>query len=252
MVSAASQRWMYLQGQCQPALTHSDPRTKNHRVLPNQQLPRPCRPRNKHRPRCELPRARRRLRHRLLPHLGPNPPSLPSTGMHGVFHDLRCCPRFSSRNSPTRAPSFLSCVEHFMHTDWVHEQGAEPLCSATIQFLSLHSPTPPPPDLLDSFQPSLRPQVLDVLAITVKSQLHRTDDDTVLLVRKTLKPHNTGTSCTPSTLPPSRTYVPVLMPPWVMHTSHATAPWHLEVSSTVSRLERALFLWIGMNSSARW
>ena len=139
-----------------------------------------------------------------------------------------------------------------MHTDWVHGQGAEPLCSATIQFLSLHSPTPPPPDLLDSFQPSLRPQVLDVLAITVKSQLHRTDDDTVLLVRKTLKPHNTGTSCTPSTLPPSRTYVPVLMPPWVMHTSHATAPWHLEVSSTVSRLERALFLWIGMNSSARW
>ena len=44
---------------------------------------------------------------------------------------------------PDDNPHLLSCVEHFTHTDWGREQRAEPLCSATIRFLSLNSPAPP-------------------------------------------------------------------------------------------------------------
>ena len=46
-------------------------------------------------------------------------------------------------------PHLLSFVEHFTYTGLVRVQGAEPRCSATIRFLSLHSPAPPLSDPLN-------------------------------------------------------------------------------------------------------
>lgn len=113
----------------------------------------------------------------------------------------------------------------------------------------MNSLASPPIDLLDSFPPSRRPQLSDVLSLDAKSQLHRTDDDTVLLVPRPLKPINTGNN-THYTVPPQRIHVQMLMRPWVLKTCHATTSCHMGVSSTVGMLTRFLW-WIGMDITAR-
>ena len=65
------------------------------------------------------------------------------------------------------------------------------------------------------------------------------------------KPPHTGNNHTPSTAPPPRIDVPMLMRPWVLHACHATTSYQLGVSRTVSMLAR-LFWWIGMDISTRW
>ena len=86
-----------------------------------------------------------------------------------------------------------------------------------------------------------------------KAVFHRTDDDSVLLVRQPLEPHHTGTIA--ARLPPShppRICVPMLMRPWALHTCHATASCHLGVSRAVSMLMRVCFGRTGKGISDRW
>ena len=143
--------------------------------------------------------------------------------------------------TPDDDPHLLARIEHRTSSDWAREQRAEPLCSAVIRFLSLGSPSPPPPDLLDFIPSARRPQLSDVLALAAKSTLHRTDDDTALLVQRPPNP--------PPTTP--RIYVPRLMRPWVLQTCHATTSLHLGVTRTVRMMAR-FFWWVGMDVSARW
>ena len=150
---------------------------------------------------------------------------------------------------PDDDPHLLSCVERYTHKDWAREQRAEVPCSATIRFLSLGSPSPPT-DFLDYIPSVRRPRLSDVLTLAAKSQLHRTDDDTVLLVHRPTKPP-AGSNDPPSATPSPRVYVPMLMRPWVLHTCHATTSCHLGVTRTVRLLAR-FFWWIGMDISARW
>ena len=89
-----------------------------------------------------------------------------------------------------------------------------------------------------------------MLSLAAKGQLHRTDDDTILLARRPPRLLNAGDGKFP-TAPPPRIYVPMLIRPWVLQTCHATTSCHLGVSSTVSVLAR-FFWWIGMDVSARW
>ncbi len=151
---------------------------------------------------------------------------------------------------PDDDPHLLARVERYTYKDWAREQRAEPLCSATIRFLSLDSPSPPPPDLLDFIPLVRRPQLSDVLALGAKSKLHRTDDNTALLV---LQPpnHPPGNNPPSSALPSPRVYVPMLMRPWVLQTCHATTSLHLGVTRTVRMLAR-FYWWVGMDASARW
>ena len=154
------------------------------------------------------------------------------------------------RDRPGDDPHLLARVEHCTHKDWAREQRVEPLCSATIRLLSLGSPSPPPPDLLDFIPPARRPQLSDVIALAAKTALHRTDDDTTLLVQRppTTQP---GNHLQPPTSPSPRIYVPMLMRPWVLHTCHATTSLHLGVTRTVRMLAR-FFWWVGIDVSARW
>ena len=98
-----------------------------------------------------------------------------------------------------------------------------------------------------------RPLISEVLALAAKGQLHTTDDDTVLLVRR---PHAAISSQGVPTLPPPhnqppRVYVPMLMRPWVLHTCYSTTSCHLSVARTLGMLRR-FYWWIGMDISTRW
>ena len=151
---------------------------------------------------------------------------------------------------PQRRPHLLARVERYIYRDWAREQRAEPVCYAAIRFLSLDSPSPPPADLLDSIPSAQRPLLSDVLALAAKGRLHRTDDETALLVQRppTSQP---GNSLPPPAPYPPRIYVPMLMRPWVLNTCHADTSLHLGVTRTVRMLAR-FYWWIGMDVSARW
>ena len=98
-------------------------------------------------------------------------------------------------------PHLLSCVEHFTHTDWVGQKRRAPLRRChTLHFLALPaSPAARPP----GFIPAVAMSVASRRACPrMKNQLHRTNDNTVLLVRQPLKPHRIGTIRTSSAPPP--------------------------------------------------
>ena len=124
------------------------------------------------------------------------------------------------------------------------------MCYAAIRFLSLDSPSPPPADLLDFIPSAHRPLLSDVLALAAKGRLHRTDDETALLVQRP-STSQTGTSLPPPEPYSPRVYVLMLIRPWVLNTCHADASLHLGVTRTVRMLAR-FYWWIGMDVSARW
>ena len=99
-------------------------------------------------------------------------------------------------------PHLLARVERYTYRDWAREQRAEPVCYAAIRFLSLDFRSPPPADLLDSIPSAQRSLLSDVLALAAKGRLHRTDDETALLVQRppTSQPGNN--------LPPPAPYPP--------------------------------------------
>ena len=53
----------------------------------------------------------------------------------------------------------------------MRNQRAEPLCSATLRFLSLDSPWPPPDDLLVHILSTRRPPLAEIVSLTTKGQL---------------------------------------------------------------------------------
>ena len=138
-----------------------------------------------------------------------------------------------------------SCVEHYTYTGWAREQRTGPICSATPRFLSLGSPSPPPDGLLDYIPSTFCPSLTEVPTLATKYQLHTTDVNTVLLVRR---PHTDPTYHArdpppPPFDPPPRVCVPMLMRPWVLHTCHPTTACHLGFSRTFSMLRRLHWCW---------
>ena len=102
-----------------------------------------------------------------------------------------------------------------------------------------------------------RPPLSEIRSLADKGRLHRDDDGTLLLVRKST-PASVAGPGTPSGRAarllndePTRIYVPLLMRPWIMQACHANASCHLRVARTLSTLER-FYWWIGMNISTRW
>ena len=121
--------------------------------------------------------------------------------------------------------------------------------SATAHFLSLNFPSPPPFDPLNIFQPSRHSQLLDVLTLTVISQLHRTNVNTGFRRSTTnnVSAHRDklqGFPCTTSVC------APMSMRPWVLHTRPVTTSKNLRVSHTVRMVARVVCL-LGKGISPR-
>ena len=202
-------------------------------------------------PRCLQPRPHQVPPNRTPPHrrrpsiqgLLPRRPSLP-------------CEHHLDYRNPLSSQFIISIsvfAAHYTYTDWLCEQRAESLSSATLRFLSLGPPSPPPDDLLEYISSTRRPSLAQVLTLATIDQLHTTDDSTVLLVHR---PH-TDSTCharnppPPSLDPPHRVYVSMLMRPWILHTCYSTTSCLLGVSRTLSML-RHFYWWIGRDISTRW
>ena len=126
------------------------------------------------------------------------------------------------------------------------------------------SPSAPPPSASCRWDPLLlhRPifwmsfprldahSFLTPLHSPQKSEHHRTDDETVLLVHRRPNPPP-GNKNPPSPVTPPRVYVPMPMRSWVLHTFHATTSCHLGVSRT-TRLIAHFFWWIGVSITTYW
>ena len=82
---------------------------------------------------------------------------------------------------PVDDPYIRSCVEYYTYTDWAREQRAKPVCSATLWFLSLGSPSPSQNDLFDYIPSTRRPPLPEARTLATKGQLHTTDDNNRLL-----------------------------------------------------------------------
>ena len=183
----------------------------------------------------------------------PDPPHHRRPRIQGLLPGRRplLCKRHLYRNtlsSPLSTSISVPASTTTPNTDWARDQRVELLCSATLRFLSLGSPSQPPDDLLD-YIPSTRRQFLaEVLFLTTKGQLLTTDDSTVLLVHR---PHTDSTRHArdpqpPPLDPPPRVYVPMLMRPWVRHTCHSTNSCYLGVFRTLSML-KCFYWWIVMD-----
>ena len=106
-----------------------------------------------------------------------------------------------------------------------------------------------PEDFLLHLAPSKRPPLSEVRALADKSRLYRDDDGILLLARKLTppvpvcpdKPGRRAARLLDDE--PTRTYVPLLIRPWIMQTCHANAFCHIVVARTLSMLERS-YWWV--------
>ena len=121
-------------------------------------------------------------------------------------------------------------------------------------FLSLESRTVLADTFWDSLPCARRPALSGVVALASNTCLHTTDDGTTLLVRK-FAPLLIGSSGGRNTRLPfsktPRTYVPMLVRPWVPQACRANAFFHLGTARTLRMLE-PFHWWIGMGLSVRW
>ena len=124
-------------------------------------------------------------------------------------------------------PHLLARVERYTYRDWAREQRAEPVCYAAIRFLSLDSPSPPPADLLDFIPSAQRPLLADVLALAAMKTLHRTDDETALLVQPppTSQPGNSLPPPAPNFPPRLRSNADAPLGAEHMPRRHLPTPW---------------------------
>ena len=114
-----------------------------------------------------------------------------------------------------------------------------------------------PADILSCFRSHQRPSFSEIQELAGKGRLHTTDDGIVLLVRQsTPQPpsdsqHPVRRAACLLNDEPIRIYVPLLMRPWVMHTCHSTASYHLGTTRAPRMLERS-YWWIGLSIYTRW
>ena len=117
---------------------------------------------------------------------------------------------------------FREAVERYSHADWAREQRAEPACDAAIHYLLLGSPAAFPDDFLSHIPSHKRPPLSEIRSLADKERLHRDDDGTLLLVRKSTPAPTagpgapSGRAARPLNDEPTRIYVPLLMRPWIM------------------------------------
>ena len=101
--------------------------------------------------------------------------------------------------APTRSDAVSNAAElgladsvaRYLHVDWKREQHAEPICHATMRYISIARPSVLPPDALASYRSHKRPSLSDIQELVGKGRLDTTDDDSVLLVRNPTLPPTT-------------------------------------------------------------
>ena len=112
-------------------------------------------------------------------------------------------------------------------------------------------------DFLSHIPSRKRPPLSEVRSLAYKGRFYRDDDETLLLVRKTIPTLATDPG-TPSghaarllNDEPTRISISLLMRPWIMQACHANASCHLRVARTLS-MPRRYYWWIGTNIGTRW
>ena len=122
---------------------------------------------------------------------------------------------FPAVTSP--ALHFRESVERYSHVHWAREQRDKPACDATIQYLLLGGPSVLPDDFLSHIPSGKRPPLSEFRSLAGKGRLHRDDDGTLLLLRKSTPAPAAGPG-TPSGRAArlrndetTRIYVPLLM-----------------------------------------
>ena len=115
---------------------------------------------------------------------------------------------------------FTDSVERYLHADWKREQRAQPMCDATMRYVSIGRPSVLPPDGLACYHSPKRPSLSGIKDLAVKGRLHTTDDHIVLLARsptlpptRSDKPNSVGRTACLLNDEPVRIYVPPLMHP---------------------------------------
>ena len=137
---------------------------------------------------------------------------------------------------PTPAElEFRKTVERYSHADWAREQRSESTCDAAIRYVLFGSPAALPDDFLSHAPSHKRPPLSEIHSVADKGRLHKDDDGTLLLVRKST-PAPAADPGAPSGCAahlrddePSRIYAPILMRPWIMQ--HATPPPYATLGS---------------------
>ena len=114
-----------------------------------------------------------------------------------------------------------------------------------MRYVSIGRPSVLPPDVFACYLSNKRSSLSDIKGLASKGQLHKTDDDIVLLVRNpTLpptrpdKPNSVGRAACLLNDEPVGIYVPLLMRPWITQACHSTASCHLGTTRTLRMLER--------------
>ena len=125
---------------------------------------------------------------------------------------------------------FADSVVRFSRDDCKQEQHAEPTCHAMMRYVSTGRPSVLPPDVLACYLSHKPPSLSDLKELAGNGRLYTTGDGIVLLVRNpTLppirpdKPNSVGRAACLLNDEPVRSYVPMLMRPWIMQACHSTA-----------------------------
>ena len=144
------------------------------------------------------------------------------------------------------------------HVDLKREQHPELPFRAMMRLMSTCRPSTLPPDLLACYPFHKRPSLSDIQELVVKTQLHKTDDDIVLLVRNPTipltradEPNSVGRAACLHNDKRVRIYVSLLMRPWIMQVCHSAPYFHPGTTRTLRMLER-YYCWIGMSVCTRW
>ena len=91
---------------------------------------------------------------------------------------------------------FISVPASSTYTERERKLRTEPLCSATLQSLSVGSPSLPPDDPLDYIPSNRCPSFSEFITLATKGRQHTTDDDTVLFIYPSHK-DSMRRACTP-------------------------------------------------------
>ena len=123
------------------------------------------------------------------------------------------------------ATHLSSILLSYNHRDWEHTQRENPLCDVTRRYIQPGCPIPLPSTLFDHISSHVWTETADIDDLALKGRWFQGDDDTILLVRKSvaIAPAPVGHRGRPSRPPfnnPVHIHVPLLARPWIC--THAT------------------------------
>ena len=152
---------------------------------------------------------------------------------------------------------FGDSAARYSHADLAREQQAEPAYHAASRYIALGQPPFLAADFSSCCRSHQRPSFSEIRELAGKGRPHTTDDGVVLLVHQPPPQppsdwqHPMRRAACLLNDKPIRSYMPLLMRPWVMQACHSTASCYLGTTRTLRMLER--FYWrIGMSICTGW